>query len=424
MVGQLVSTVPRYLALLRSQYWSEERWRGYRKARLERVLEAAARIPFYARRFGKAASSMDFNRLPVLRRSEIAELNRSVRDSSPPRSDLIVDWSSGSTAMPAEFIYDRAHQRGRFAARARYLRSHGWSPFLRTAWLVKLNFLSGGSQDSELVRSPLFGIGNSLPNLDEFEAQFEFLRRYDPVFIYSFPSNLEGLLPLFERSGFRPPRLRGIFTGAEVLDDALRGRVESVFKVPVAENYGSTEAFLAWQCPNGGFHVNAEHVIVEVVDDHAEACRPGEMGRVLVTTLENLKMPLIRYEIGDYATAAGEDRCVCGRTLPIIGGVMGRSMNLFRARDGRLLSPWPLVEPLKARRELKQFQIVQTGADSFVVKFVAAAPLEREGRAFVEESFAKVLGIPVQVEFREVNEIARSRVGKFMIAISEMAPPS
>ncbi len=136
MVGQLVSTVPRYLELLRSQYWSEERWRGYRKARLERVLEAAARIPFYARRFGKAASSMDFNRLPVLRRSEIAELNRSVRDSSPPRSDLIVDWSSGSTAMPAEFIYDRAHQRGRFAARARYLRSHGWSPFLRKAWLV------------------------------------------------------------------------------------------------------------------------------------------------------------------------------------------------------------------------------------------------------------------------------------------------
>src|SRR5262249_36334813 len=160
------------------------------------------------------------------------ELNRSVRGVD--ERDLIVDWSSGSTAMPVEFIFDEAHQRGRFAARARYLAEHGWNPFSRTAWLVKLNFLSDGSQDSALVRHALVRMGNSLPNIDEFDQQFRFLLRYQPAFIYAFPSYLEGLLPLFEESRIGLKHLRQIFTGAEVLDDILRQRIRAITRVPVA----------------------------------------------------------------------------------------------------------------------------------------------------------------------------------------------
>ncbi len=97
--------------------------------------------------------------------------------------------------------------------------------------------------------------------------------------------------------------------------------------------------------PAGNYHQNAEHVLIELVDEAGREVAPGELGRVLLTTLENFVMPLVRYEIGDYAVAASGD-CSCGRTLPLIGRVVGRGMNLFRSLDGKLLTTWDLVNVL------------------------------------------------------------------------------
>ncbi len=131
-------------------------------------------------------------------------------------------------------------------------------------------------------------------------------------------------------------------------------------------------------------------------------------------------MPLIRYEIGDYATVV-EGQCPCGRTLPLIGQVAGRSLNLFRWTEGRLLSPWPLVEPLKAERRFKQFQIVQKAIDLYCVRFVADCQLDREGEIEIEAAFCRILGAPVTVEFQQLAQIPRTAGGKFMIALSELA---
>src|SRR6202021_2920702 len=103
---------------------------------------------------------------------------------------------------------------------------------------------------------------------------------------------------------------------------------------------------------------------LEVVDERGAPSRAGEMGRVLVTTLQNHLMPLVRYEIGDYAIVATEP-CICGRTLPALDRVIGRSVNLFRLRGGRLLSPWLLMGAVRDRLELKQYQIVQYAFDRF-----------------------------------------------------------
>ena len=419
--ARLLRTLPRYAQLRRSQYWSDDELRAWQDARLGEVLSAAAKMPFYARRFGRdTPGARDFAQLPILRRRDIAELNRSVREQHRGEK-LLTDWSSGSTGMPMEFIFDAGHQQGRFAARARYLRENGWNPLGRTAWLVRLNFMTDTSDDSKLAGHRLFKIGNSLPNIDAFDEQFEWLIKCNPRYIYSFPSNLEGILPFFEEQRVRLPTLRQIFTGAEVLDDTLRERVETTMGARIADNYGSTEAFLAWQCPRGSYHVNAEHVRIEIVGDDDAPVAAGVMGRVLATTLENQVMPLIRYEIGDYAVAASVSRCDCGRTLPMIGRVLGRGLNLFRASDGRLISPWPLVEPLKARPELRQFQLVQTALGSFLVRFTKAAAFEGEARSSVQSEFSRILGVPVSIDFQEVNEIQRSRAGKFMVALSELS---
>ena len=319
--------------------------------------------------------------------------------------------------MPVEFLFDAAHQSGRYAARLRYLRANGWSPMRRNAWIVAFTSRAADNPDSRLVRSRLRLRSTFLRIFQPFEVQVDALVVAKPEFLYTMPSNLDGLLQVFERRGVRLSSLRRIFTGGEVLEDSLRERARDILGVEIRDNYGSTEGFIAWQCPAGSYHINAEHVAVEIVDESGRQVAPGQMGKVLITTLENRLMPLIRYEIGDYAIASN-DACGCGRSLPVMGRVMGRGINLFRLPGGRLISPWPLVGPLKARSEIRQFQIVQETHDHYLVRYVSDRELDREAQHEIRAGFGKILEIEVTVSFERMDSIPRTAGGKFMTALS------
>ena len=198
----------------------------------------------------------------------------------------------------------------------------------------------------------------------------------------------------------RSGNARGILLGLEIRD-----------------NYGSTEGFIAWQCPRGSYHTNAEHMAVEIVDQAGQPVAPGQMGRILITTLENRLMPLIRYEIGDYAIASNEV-CGCGRTLLVIGKVIGRGINLFRLPGGVLKSPWPLVGPIKQRPEIRQFQIVQETYDHYIVRYVSDRALDTEAQRPIRTGFDSTLGIKAAVSFELMETIPRTAGGKFMTALS------
>jgi phenylacetate-CoA ligase len=143
------------------------------------------------------------------------------------------------------------------------------------------------------------------------------------------------------------------------------------------------------------------------------------MGRVLVTTLENYLMPLVRYEIGDYAVAAA-NICGCGRMLPLIGRIAGRAVDLFRMADGRMVSPYDLISLIKWRSEIRQFQIVQQGFDRYQLRYVSERPASAETEAWIRAKFCESLDARVVVAFEQVPEIARTRAGKFMPARSEL----
>ncbi len=322
--------------------------------------------------------------------------------------------------MPVEFLFDTRHQSGRYAARLRYLRASGWSPLRRNAWIVAFTSGVADNLDSRLVHSRLRLRSRFIPIFRPFEEQTEALIAAKPEFLYTLPSNLDGLLRVFEQRALRLDSLRCIFTGGEVLEDSIRDRTRELLKVEIRDNYGSTEGFIAWQCPEGSYHVNAEHVAVEIVDERGEAVAPAQMGKVLITTLQNRLMPLVRYEIGDYAIASNE-RCRCGRTLPVIGKVIGRGINLFRLPGDQLISPWPLVGPLKARPALRQFQIVQETHHHYGVRYVSDHELDRDAQRDIEADFSKILSLEVTISFERMDTIARTSGGKFMTALSRLS---
>jgi phenylacetate-CoA ligase len=179
--------------------------------------------------------------------------------------------------------------------------------------------------------------------------------------------------------------------------------------------------FPAWQCPAGSYHVNAEHVILELLDEEGRPVKQGELGRVVATTLENHLAPLIRYDLNDYALAV-EGNCSCGRTLPIIGKVVGRSMNLFRLKDGKILLPWRFYDYLHEIDKVRQMQLVQRALDHFIIRFVRDEPLAPEVEASIQKRVADSIGEGVTVSLERVSEIPRTKRGKYMAALCEIAP--
>ena len=411
----LPGAFPRYLRLLRSQYWHPEKLRKYIDNRLHDSLTAAVRIPFYRERFGD--QSRAFVNLPILPRTQVSELAESVRSLYPPATKFLSARTSGSTAMPVTCYFDTRHQAGRFAARARYLLQNGWSPFRRSAWIMNVAM---SSPDAEFSRGSRFLGARFFPHTSDLERQADWLQDFDPLYLYAYPVNLDGLARIFEARGRRLKSLRKIFSASEVLEDSMRARLRRVFGVAVSDNYGSTEAFLAGECPDGSYHINAEHVFLEIVDDEGRPSARGALGRVLVTTLENHLMPLIRYEIGDYAIAA-EGPCRCGRTLPRLEKIVGRVINLFVDRDGKKFVPWDLFKPMKDREWVTQYQVVQQDVGRFKVRYAASRSLAFEDEADVRRHFEGILHSPVTLEFERLEQIPRSPSGKFMAALCELA---
>src|SRR5690606_31527741 len=89
------------------------------------------------------------------------------------------------------------------------------------------------------------------------------------------------------------------------------------------------------ECPAGALHVHAEVVHVEIVRD-GEPAQDGEEGDILVTSLTNRAMPLVRCRVGDRGTLSHEP-CPCGLPHPVLTRVVSRAADLYPAADGRLV---------------------------------------------------------------------------------------
>lgn len=413
----LASSAPRFVALRRGQWVSAAAREREARRRLVEVLRVARTIPFYAERIAPSADAEALPTIPELTRAEVPSLCASVLEHRPEASGAPTVRTSGSSGAPITLLFDDRHQRGRFAARALYLWENGWRPHRRSAWMLSI---LPGSPDGDLTRSRVLGGARFFPYVFDFARQADWLERFDPVHLYAMPSNLEGIVRVLEGRGVALRSLRGIFTGGEVLEDSLRDRVRRVLGVPIADDYGTTEAFVAWQCPDGGYHVNDQHVFVEIVDAESRPVAPGAIGRVLFTTLENHRMPLVRYAIDDYAEAV-DGPCRCGRTSPRIGRIHGRAMNLFRERGGGFLSPWKLVEPVHELPGLRRGQVIQQDYDRFVVRIVTDEPVPDDSIELVRARLLERIGRPAEFLFERVDDIPRTARGKFMAARCEMS---
>jgi phenylacetate-CoA ligase len=249
-------------------------------------------------------------------------------------------------------------------------------------------------------------IGNSI------EALADWLLRFDPVYLLAYPSIVEPLMDAVATRGGPPPSLEEIRLISEPLDPGVEARLRKEWRVRSTDLYSANEVgYIAFRCrEQGRLHLQSEALLVEILDEAGQPCATGETGRVVVTALHNLATPLLRYELGDYATVG--ERCPCGRGLPVLGRVQGRVRNLVRTPDGRHYWPNELMG-IRSVAAIIQAQFVQTALDTVEVRVVCSRALSAADIAEAVAKTRRALGYPFEVLVVPVDSIPRGPTGKF-----------
>jgi phenylacetate-CoA ligase len=158
--------------------------------------------------------------------------------------------------------------------------------------------------------------------------------------------------------------------------------------------------------------VSAEGSLIEILRDDGSPAKPGETGRVIVTPLFNYAMPLIRYELGDFAEV-GSAKPPCGRGLPALHRIQGRYRNMLRFRDGTVVWPYDAAFDLEKFISLKQFQIVQTDFDHIEIKYVPDSLEHPVNLVALTNHVRAALRQHVDISVSQVERIERSTGGKY-----------
>jgi phenylacetate-CoA ligase len=389
-------------------------------------------VPFYRRRFQKAGLKPEMIRtvqhlakVPKLTKQEIRANLSDIVSSAIPKGRLTPYSTGGSTGEPLRFFKDKRTISWSQAATNRCYRWAGvdlgdkyvilWgSPFD----LTTSNKISG-LLESRLMRYRI--LPSSYMSERSMAVYVQKIREFKPKSIKGYASSLVLFADYLKRRGISDLTLHSVISTAENLSSTDRALVQEQFKCDVYDTYGSREiATMSGECSRHcGLHISAETVVLEFVKE-GESVASGELGQILVTDLNNYGMPLIRYSIGD-AGKATDERCPCGRGLPLMKSVEGRVTDYIRAPDGRSI-PGPAFTVVFADLPIRKYQIVQKELGMLLVKVVKDTGYSGDVDQKIISRLQQIVGSGIEVEIHYANSILSSaRSGKFLPIVSEIS---
>lgn len=395
------------------------------------LTHVTAHVPFYKDALGgsgwtpgQALSQEQWDRLPILTRPMLQEAGAALHCGQvPPEHGAITTTAtSGSTGRP---ITVRTTALSQFFWSAFTLREELWHRRDMSAKFATIRHsdqrpdghLGPFAKAFESWGAPVATIYPTGPAvlLDvrcSVADQVAWLVREAPGTLLTFATTLGALAAYCLEHRIQLPSLRSVRSSGEVLTPHVREACRQAWGIEPADMYSAVEAgYLALQCREAGqLHIQAESALVEVLDNDGRPCRPGEIGRVVVTPLHNFAMPLLRYEIGDLAEVGGP--CACGRTLPVLRRVLGRTRDQVMMPSGEKRLYY--ASRRQALPGILQHQLVQTSLHAMTLRIVARQPFAAEEEARLRHNILSDLGGVFDIEIIYVDEIERSASGKFM----------
>ncbi|WP_426414810.1 phenylacetate--CoA ligase family protein [Aestuariirhabdus sp. LZHN29] len=424
------TSVARHRQLERSQWLTTAQLQQLQLDNLRRFLKRIeVQVPWYQELFKRLqfspsgiTSIEDLQRLPLMDKSVIRSQRERLiaRDAGP----LTAFNTGGSSGEPLQFLVGKARKSHDIAAKWRATR--WWGVDIGDPELVVWGSpVELGSQDrlrlwrDRLLRSHL------LPAFEMSETNvqryIDTIIRIRPRMLFGYPSALALIAAYAERSTIALNQLgiKVVFVTSERLYDNQKATIERVFGAPTANGYGGRDAgFIAHQCPQGGMHLSAEELIVEIVDPQGRSLPAGERGEVVITHTATHEFPFVRYRTGDLAVL-GTHSCACGRGLPLLESIEGRTTDFLMARDGTVLHALSLIYILRDLDAVREFRIVQESLEVVRLQLVVSDDYTTTLEQHIIEGVRQRLG-EVKVVIERLQELPRERSGKFRYVSSKL----
>jgi phenylacetate-CoA ligase len=398
-----------------------ERLRGLARRRLSRLLRTAGRTAFYGPRLreaGVTGSSLLLDRDPAavlagmapVAKAELREAGTALFVGGRQRPGWRWSASSGSTGEPFRVYYDaRAWATLKILIKLRARRRCGLEIGHRVALLDVVPPVDASPDGGPTGRVARISV------LQPAEIVAAQLVAFAPHAMYGLPSALCEVGAILQGGGarFRVPL---IFTSGELLHPGARAAISRLFQGPVFDIYGSSETKeIAWECPAGGMHLNADVVRVEIIDDDGRTAPEGAEGHIVATSLVNHAMPLLRYRLGDRGSLL-PGRCACGLAFPLLGVLTGREADMLELQGGRRISPYVLTCALERVSQLLRYQVTQLDPVRVGVRVIAHPEADRRAmaeriRAVLRSEVAPFLD--AEVEY--VDRLAQGPRAKFRV---------
>ncbi len=411
--------------------WPAERLRAWQEERLAALLHrAATRVPYYRaqwaerRRRGDTASVEVLAHWPVLTKDPLrAHPEAFVADDTPLRRLFPVN-TSGTSGTPLRLWRSRQASTAYYALlEARFRRWNGVS--WKDGWAI----LGGQVVVAPDATRPPYWVWNAAMHQLYLSANhvspqtvgsyMEALAQYGVNHLSSYSSSAAELARLCLAAGKAYRGFKAVITGAEPVLPGQRSVIAEAFGAPVRETYGMVEIVAgSSECAHGALHTWPELGHIEVLEDDADVpAAAGATGRLVCTGLVNADMPLIRYAVGDRGSLpAPAAPCACGRTLPVMGRVEGRSNDLLIAPDGRRVY-W--LNPVFYGLPVHEAQIVQEQLDLVRVTYVPGDGFGEQDATTITARLRDRMG-PVRVQLDRVAAIPRGANGKFQAVVCRL----
>lgn len=426
-----------YEMLQESQYWTPAQMRAFQEQQLSQLLKFARdTVPFYKDRLAKVLNSdgrVNWDRwrdIPILKRDDlITHRDAMLAPTLPPGHGYIGDHlGSGTTGTP---VTSRHNSLVPLVSQAALYRAWGWhdmdySKVICHYWgddpavaqwpdgEVQSSLGPSWSSQSRLGQNLLINRDTSP------ERVAEYLVRKSVSYLAGRPRSVQSVALAAEQQGMEI-KLMGLPTLSTGADETARADCRRVFGAEIISSYASKEVYnIAHQCDKGlNYHVNAELLFLEVLDGNGNECKPGERGNAIVTSFYNTSQPFIRYDIGDQLIMG--ERCSCGRTLPSIEKIAGRTTHLFRFPGGRKIAPSVAVKymPLIGATA---WQFAQIGPLQIEVRFISDGNQTKQNFAALTKLVRTRTDERVKVSYKAIDQLPVTPSGKFIEFVCELPP--
>jgi len=424
------SKIPKYLRQIHQyEYASRQQLQQLIQTKLEKLLlHAYENVPYYHQLLpkfglieGRKVRLDRFHNLPLLTKQIIREQGRNLYSCDYKTRRAYENTSGGSTGEPVRFIQDRDYDQWNIATKLYFNQMLGKDIGQAEIklWGSDRDILAGNLTIKDRLINRLYNrrFFNSY-RLGEPQLQqlIELNNNFKPVAYWAY---MESALELAKYlashpTQWHPPRI--VISTIGPLTEPVRNKIESALRCKVYNQYGSREVgAIACQCPRQkALHTFPWWNYVEVLDDENQPLETGQ-GRVVVTTLHNYSMPLIRYEIGDVAVAGGYG-CECGRNSFQLAEVIGRTLGYFKKADGSLVHSHFLVQAMFFRDWIERFHILQDKPDHvlFTIQPRKGQQPPPEDLKDIEHKTKILMGASCQVDFDFVEQIQPSPSGKYL----------